>query len=84
MFKKKVIMDCQAVPVNCLMSPVVLIALWFPFLIKVINFQPDLKLGVAIYNNVLASRWNLKLMHILYHLLARQRQGERSSCSLSL
>lgn len=73
MLKKKVIMNCQAVPVNCLMSAVVLIALWFPFLIKAINFQPDLKLSVAIYNNVLASRWNLKLMHILYHLLARQR-----------
>lgn len=75
MFKEKVIMVCQAMPVNCLMSVVVLIALRFPFLIKAINFKTDLKVDAALYNNVRASRWNLKLMHILYHVVARQRQG---------
>ena len=79
MFKEKVIMDCQATPIICLMSVVVLIALWFPFLIKAINFKTDLKLGIAICNNEIASRWSVKFMHILFHLVARQRQGERST-----
>lgn len=66
-------MDCQAVPVNCLMSKVALIALWFLFPIKVINFKADLKLGDINYNNITASRWNPKFMHKLDHLLAGQR-----------
>jgi hypothetical protein len=73
MFKEKVIMDCQAVPINCLMGVVVLIALCFPIQINAINLKTDLKLGVAIYNNVIASKLDLRLMHILYHLLERQR-----------